>query len=283
VRPRTAPAPSEHEGHADPAEPDPPSAAELKAIERQMLELTELSGATVESDPFLRGLLVRRARRGPAFNYLGAIRWPTAGWPALLAVTEQQFHDLGEWPSVLVVDGLTTPPHLAADLEWQGWLPLERETVLWTRRAAVVPHLDPWLRIEAVTARTAPIHEELERSIFELAETNAEDRVELLMRAIDAGRLRAYIVRLHDEPVAVARLTARDGIAALYGIGVAEQARRQGLGRLITTVATRAALATGNRLVWLSVDEVNDAARQLYASLDLRPAFDWVRLLGPAE
>ena len=248
-----------------------------------MLELTELSGATVEEDPFLRGLLVRRARRGPAFNYLGGIRWPADGWPALVAVTEQRFRRLGEWPSVLVADGLSTPPGLVAGLEQLGWLPMERETILWTRRAAVVPHLDPWLRIEAVTARTAPLHEQLEREVFELVASSADDRVDRLWRAIQSGRLRAYVVRMHGEPVAVARLTSRDGIAALYGIGVAPGARREGLGRLITTVATRAALATGNKVVWLSVDESNAGARELYAKLGFQPAFGWARLLGPAD
>ncbi len=248
-----------------------------------MLGLTELSGATVEARSDLAGLLVRRTRYGPAFNYLAAIRWPEVNWPSSLQVTQRRFRDLEEWPCVVVAGGLTTPPELADDLERRGWLPLERETILWTRRGAVVPHLDPWLRVEAVTARTAALYEQLEREVFELSATSAEDRASLLVRAVEAGRLRAYLVRLHGEPVAVARLTARDGIAALYGIGVAGHARRQGLGRLITTVATRAALATGNRLVWLSVDEKNDAARSLYASLGFGPAFAWVRLLGPSE
>jgi ribosomal protein S18 acetylase RimI-like enzyme len=282
ARPRTA-ATDEHAHESDAPPPEPPSATERVAIERQMLELTELSGATVEPDPALRGLLVGRARRGPAFNYLGAIRWPASGWQAFVAVTEQRFRALGEWPCVIVADGLSTPPTIGADLERDGWLPLERETIMWTRRAAIVPHLDPWLRVEAVTAKSAPVHEQLEREVFELAESNADDRVDVLARGIQAGRLRAYLVRLHGEPVAVARLTARDGIAALYGIGVAEGARRQGLGRLITTVATRAALATGNRLVWLSVDESNATARHLYGALGFEPTFGWTRLLGPAS
>jgi ribosomal protein S18 acetylase RimI-like enzyme len=265
------------------AEPEPPSTADLEAVERQMVELTELSGATVEHSEDLRALIVRRARRGPVFNYLAKLRWPADGWQAYVAVAEQRFHDVGEWPSVLVADQLTTPAGLAARLERLGWVPMERETILWTRRAAIVPHLDASLRVEAVTARTVPLHEELERHVFELADSTAEDRRARIADAIATGRLRAFLVRLHGEPVAIARLTARDGVAALYGIGVAEGHRGAGLGRLITTVATRAGLATGNRLVWLSVDESNATASRLYASLDFRPAFSWTRLLGPAS
>jgi ribosomal protein S18 acetylase RimI-like enzyme len=161
-------------------------------------------------------------------------------------------------------------------------VPMERETILWSRRAAVVPHLDPWLRVEAVTTRTVPVHEELERQVFELAETTAEDRQARLAAAIATGRLRAFVVRQHGEPVAVARLTARDGVAAVYGVGVADAHRGAGLGRLITTIATRAGLAMGNRLVWLSVDQTNVTASGLYASLGFRAAFSWTRLLGPA-
>lgn len=272
-----APAP----GTDDP--PAPPTVTELGSIERQMAELTELSGATLEPMPNLRAALVRRAHQGPAFNYLAAVRWPAEGWQAYLAVAEQRFHELGEWPSVMVAEGLTSPAGLADQLELLGYVPMERETILWTRRAAVVPHLDPSLRVEAVTRRTVAVHEQLERQVFELSETAADDRAELIARAIDAGRLRAFLVRLEGEPVAVARLTARDGIAALYGVGVAEGHRGAGLGRLVTTIATRAGLATGNRLVWLSVDEANLAARTLYGTLDFRPAFPWTRLLGPAS
>jgi ribosomal protein S18 acetylase RimI-like enzyme len=56
--------------------------------------------------------------------------------------------------------------------------------------------------------------------------------------------------------------------------------RRQGFGRLVTAVATRAGLATGNPLVWLSVDPANEPARRLYEDLGYRPAFSWQRLIG---
>lgn len=248
-----------------------------------MLELTELSGATVEPEGAADGsaLLVRRSHRGPAFNYLAAIRWTDADWQSCLEQAVARFRELEEWPSLLVAEGLTTPAGLSQALERQGWATMERERVLWTRRAAVVPHLHRSLRVEAVVPRSAAVHERLERQVFELSEATADDRTAMLRRAIEAGRLRAWIVRLDGEPVAVARLTARDGVAALYGIGVAEGYRGRGLGRLITTVAVRAGLATGNGLVWLSVDESNAVARTLYAALDFRPAFAWTRLLGP--
>jgi hypothetical protein len=51
----------------------------------------------------------------------------------------------------------------------------------------------------------------------------------------------------------------------------------------VTTVATRAGLATGHSLVWLSVDPENASAWRLYSRLDYRAAFRWRRLIGPAQ
>jgi ribosomal protein S18 acetylase RimI-like enzyme len=53
--------------------------------------------------------------------------------------------------------------------------------------------------------------------------------------------------------------------------------RRRGLGTLVTAVATRAALAGGNRLVWLSVNELNDAAIGVYRQLGYQPGITWSR------
>jgi ribosomal protein S18 acetylase RimI-like enzyme len=144
-----------------------------------------------------------------------------------------------------------------------------------------VPHLDPSLRLEAVTGRTVAEHEALERLIFGLPAKDATQRRESLARAIADDGLRVYLLRLHGEPVAVARLSVRDGLAGLYGIGVAPAHRGHGLGTLLTVVATRAGLALGCRLVWLSVDESNAPATAMYQRLGFHPAFTWARLMAP--
>jgi ribosomal protein S18 acetylase RimI-like enzyme len=82
--------------------------------------------------------------------------------------------------------------------------------------------------------------------------------------------------------VASARLSKGDGVAALSGISVATAHRRKGYGTLVTAIATRAGLATGNRLVWLSVDESNAAAVSLYRSLGYEPSFQWAHWVASA-
>jgi ribosomal protein S18 acetylase RimI-like enzyme len=52
---------------------------------------------------------------------------------------------------------------------------------------------------------------------------------------------------------------------------------------MITAVATRAGLVTGRGLVWLSVDEANQAAIDLYRSLGYEPSFVRTRWAAPTR
>ena len=68
-------------------------------------------------------------------------------------------------------------------------------------------------------------------------------------------------------------------MAGLQGIGVVPGRRGQGYGTLITTIATRAGMAVGNRLIWLSVQPENVAAMGVYGKLGFEPLFSWSRWL----
>jgi ribosomal protein S18 acetylase RimI-like enzyme len=261
----------------------PPSPAELDAMERHLAALPVHSGATLTEPAGLGAMLVTGPVPGPGFDYAGAVRWPVESWPARIARVERELRRHGHWPSVLLADELTRPPGLADELRSAGWTDVERETVLWVGHASIVPHLDPSLRLEAVTERNLAEHESLERRIFGLPPAHGAQRRAALARALATDDLRAYLVRLHGEPVAVARLSVRTGLAGLYGIGVAPAHRGHGLGTLVTVVATRAGLALGNRLVWLSVDRSNAAAVAVYTRLGFVPAFSWSRLMAPAR
>jgi ribosomal protein S18 acetylase RimI-like enzyme len=282
LRPAT---PAQRPGDARPREDteptiEPPSHDELEHIERHLASLPGHSGATLTDSPELEALLVRARGKGPGLNYAALPRWAPDDWRESLDRAVSQMRAHGDWPSLLLADRLDRPLGLGDQLRELGWQPMGRETVLWVGRASVVPHLDASLRIEAVQPRSAADHERIERQVFGLPERESRERVESLGHALETGRLRAYIVRIGDEPVAVARLSQGEGVAGLYGIGVVEERRRQGLGTLITTVATRAGMAMGNRLVWLSVEDVNPGARQMYERLGFVPAFGWARWMA---
>jgi ribosomal protein S18 acetylase RimI-like enzyme len=272
------PTPARRPGSARPredAEPvvEPPSPGELEHIERHLCSLPRESGAHVVSDAGV-GALVVSAATG---SYVAMPRWSHETWRDALELASARLRGEGAWPSLLVADRLDRPVGLSGALPAAGWRRVHEEEVLWVGRASVVPHLDPGLRIEAVQPGKVADHEALERAIFGHPAGSAPRRGEALASAIASGTLRAFVVRLHDEPVAVARLSQGEGVAGLYGIGVAASHRRQGLGTLVTTIATRAGLALGNRVVWLSVEPGNEAARRLYARLGYARAFGWAR------
>ncbi len=252
-------------------------------MERGLAELSVLAGAAAHDDASLGARLLQWPGRGAGFNYATLIRWSDVGWRDAAVRLAERLRSLGEYPSVLVAEGLTEPDDLASWLTGIGWREAGSEIVCWTRRAAVVPHLDPSLRIESLTPRALEEYERVEREVFALDATGAADRTAALGVALETRRLRGYLVRLHGEPVAVTRLVDVEGLACLSGVGVLAAHRGKGLGALVTTVATRAGLATGHPLVWLSVDPENEPAWRLYSRLDYRPAFRWRRLLGPAR
>jgi ribosomal protein S18 acetylase RimI-like enzyme len=259
------------------AEPAVPPREELERIEAQLVELAALAGATTSDDAALGASLVRWPGRGSALNHAERVRWPTdpAGVLRHLERLAAELHRSGDRAAVTVARGLTEPHDLAGRLSALGWHATLHELVLWTRSAAAVPHLDPLLRIEAVTRLTAPAYEAFERAVFGLEGSLADARLAAIQRALAAGRLRAYIARVADEPVGTARLWTFGELACVDGVGVVSRARRRGYGTLITTIATRAALATGHRLVWLEVARDNAAARRMYEKLGYRLAFEW--------
>ncbi len=257
----------------------PPSAEELDAILRHLVTQPAQEGASVRVDDRLGVTLVHGPGSGPDLSYAAMPRWDDGTWPASLAAVRRQMLEEGRWPSLLLTDRLDHPADLQAEIERQGWMRATGESVMWVGHASVVPHLDPHMRIEAVQLRSLETHETLERRIFGIGADQAARRRSAMAAALDTGRLRAWIVWLGDEPVAVARLSQGEGAAGLQGIGVVPERRGEGYGTLITTIATRAGMATGNRIVWLSVNEDNDTAVGVYSRLGFQRAFTWARWL----
>lgn len=281
ARPRTA---VEHE---HPPEPEiviePPDADELAAIQLHLASLPVHAGASVTADDRMGALLVRQDGTGPGGNYAAMPRWRPQSWQQSLNGIVHLYRRSGTWPSLLIADRLDRPIGLGDALGRIGWHAVQRETVLWVGRASVIAHLDPRMRIEAVQPRSVDTHEATEREIFGLPPEMAASRREAMAEALRSGGLRAYVVRVDDEPVAVARLSQGDGVAGLYGIGVREPWRGKGYGTLLTTIATRAGMAVGNRIVWLSVEDDNDVARHVYQKLHFAEAFRWARWLASPE
>jgi ribosomal protein S18 acetylase RimI-like enzyme len=260
-----------------------PSAAELAAIERHRIDWVRLLGARVADEPDLGVTLVTDDRVASSLNFAAGIRWAEGEVAERLSAVSARLRELGKWPQVIVAQGVTQPADLSDRLKQARWMPLAGERIMWTRHPAVVPHLDPGLRVEAVTPMSALECVRLETVNFGLIPDAAGESAELLANAVADGTTRAFLLRLVRDPIASARLVPGPdlGVAGLHAIGVAARHRRRGYGRMITAVATRAGLATGHKLVWLSVDDANTAAVELYKSLGFEPSFTWTRWAAP--
>jgi len=276
ARPRRD-APVEHDGVL------PPTPQELDAIERHRVDWASLLGASVVEDRALGLVDVRHDHPGSSLNYAAALRWPAEEFGARLAAVTMRMREQGVWPSVIAADGVSEPANLPQLLRAAGWIPVFADRIMWTRHPATVPHLDPGLRVEAVTPQTALESIRLETEVFGLAPDEIGESAELLAKVVLSGETRGFLLRLVREPIASTRLVPGPGIAGLHGVCVAARHRRRGYGRMITAVATRAGLATGHKLVWLSVLEDNTAAVEMYASLGFARSFAWTRWIAPPE
>lgn len=255
----------------------PPSREELEAIERHRVEWTALLGGTVEHSDELGGSLVSFSRPSAGLSFLARVRWREQEADARLRLVNDVMNARGTWPSIIVSDGLTEPFDLPQRLAANGWINVSSERIMATRHPTEPPHLDPGLRIEAVTPRTAAECVALETEIFGMPVDGAAESARLLADAVASGATRAFIVRQIHDPVASARLVPGAVVAGLHAVGVVKRHRRRGYGRLVTAVATRAGLATRHKLVWLSVDDDNVAAVSLYRDLGYEPSFAWSR------
>jgi ribosomal protein S18 acetylase RimI-like enzyme len=259
---------------------EPPTPDELLAMQRNLVLLPLDEGASATADPDLGVTFVRGPGSGPDVTYAALPDWPSGAWPEALDAVREHMSGQGLWPSLLLIHDPGESEAQGRMLEGHGWMRIADETVLWVGRASVVPHLESQLRIEAVHGRSLARHQALEREIFGITTDLSEARQSALRAALESGRVRAWIVWLDQEPVAVARLAQGDGVAGLMGIGVTPARRGQGYGTLITTVATRAGMAVGNRVLWLSVREDNAPALGVYTKLGFAPAFRWTRWLA---
>jgi ribosomal protein S18 acetylase RimI-like enzyme len=260
----------------------PPSAEELVAMEADRIGWAALLGARVEEAPELGGLLVTHPAPTSTLNYLARVRWSAADFERNLERVVAEMSDRGVWPSLVVCDGLSDPVDIADRLRAAGWISVFSDRMMYTRHPAVVPHLDPTLRVEAVTPASALEAIRLETQVFGLMPQETGEQAELLANSVAEGTSRGFLLRLGPDVVATARLVPGSLVAGLHAIGVDARQRRRGYGRMLTAIATRAGLATGHKLVWLSVLEENAAAVEMYRSLGFEFSFRWSRWVAPA-
>jgi GNAT superfamily N-acetyltransferase len=238
-------------------------------------------------------LLHDASDREPFWNRVAGIAWPDAADAFDRRLTEvlALFAGLDRIPHVWPMPGYDEPDDLVARLLAHGFEDMGSGLVMLLdadrRRAS--PAAGPEARHGASPA--------IEISHLERPEDAEEAARDVALVLIDAfgveperrqsieretailfGREEVHVclVRVDGEPAAVVRRSTFDRASYLSSIGTRPGYRGMGLGRLVTDVAVREALAAGSRWTYLGVFSDNAVARRMYEGLG------FVLLGGPA-
>ena len=227
----------------------------------------------------------------PFWNRLAAIRWPAEPDAFDRRLTEMLllFATLARQPHVWPSPSHDTPRDLVARLTANGFRDMGAGTVMALSDPVPLgppgePAMAPGVTLERVADLSGPSADVATRAIVEVL-ADAFDVVPEREPAVRGETLDSlghpwfthYLVRLDGQPAAVARRATFDKLSYLSSIGTASWARGRGFGRIVTTAATRDAVAAGSEWTYLGVYADNETAIRLYAGL----GFERVGDAGP--
>jgi ribosomal protein S18 acetylase RimI-like enzyme len=240
-------------------------------------EVRDLGDAVMLYDP---------SDREPFWNRIAGFDWPeaTGAFDRRLAEALALFGGLDRIPHFWPSPGFDTPPDLATRLLANGLedvgagmlmildpdrvgaaVPIpdgggEQVTLERIHRAVGSDAIDAAEAIAAVVADSFAIEPDRVGAIV-------EETLVLLGR----DEFHASLIRIDGEPAAIARRTTFAGASYLSSIGTRPRFRGLGLGKFVSDVALRDALAAGSHWTYLGVFAENDVARRMYEQLGFVP------------
>jgi ribosomal protein S18 acetylase RimI-like enzyme len=237
--------------------------------------------------------------REPFWNRIAGIAWPRepAAFDRRLTEAFALFAGLDRIPHVWSNPAFDEPPDLADRLVAQGFddhgggllMVLDPERAFLdddppARRDQRDPReraragRDESISIERFHLVTGAVAADAAQAIaavlVESFAVEPERRVAIELETVQAltdPAFDALLVRVDGRPAAVAKRTTFSGASYLSSIGTDPRFRGQGLGRLVTSIAVRDAVADGSRWTYLGVFEENHVAQRLYRSLGFEP------------
>ena len=224
--------------------------------------------------------------REPFWNRVAGIAWPeeTRAFDRRLAEVIALFGALDRIPHIWPLPGFDEPADLTARLLSHGFEDMGAGQLMAFDPASIglgsssaAPSADessPGLTIERLHRTAGPHADEAAQAIaIVLGEAFGvePDRVPAIEQEtlVLLGReeFHACLLRVDGEPAAAARRTTFAGSSYLSSIGTRPRYRGRGLGRLVSEVVLRDALAAESRWTYLGVFADNGVARAMYESL----------------
>lgn len=241
--------------------------------------LTDLGDAILLLDP---------GDAEPFWNRLAAVRWSSeaAAFDRSLTEAAVLFATMARQPHLWVSPPHDTPRDLARRLAANGFEDAGPGLLMVVRdptaaQAALARRQATTVTIERHAARDGPGAESVAAAIvdvlldaFGVGADRRQGVVTETMASLIDPRFTHYLVRVGDQPAAVARSATFDGATYLSSIGAASWARGRGLGRLVTAAAIVDGLAAGSDWVHLGVFADNDPAIALYRRLGFEMSGD---------
>jgi ribosomal protein S18 acetylase RimI-like enzyme len=247
--------------------PSPAQRVDVAELER----IATLGWRPLEQEPLGEWLL--RAGGGVTGRANSALAAGDPGQPVGAALTAvQQWYDARGRPPRVQLPAGAAPAGLVALIDDLGWTSSSPTHVM---TAELGPVLRP-------TRGEAMVEVRLEASPDEpwLARWRAD------CDGVDADAARALMtnhpqvvfasIREGDRCVAIARVAVDGRWAGLFCVEVAPDARRRGLGRLVSLAPLRWAVAQGARRAYLQAADDNGAAVALYTGLGFTVHHDYV-------
>lgn len=229
-------------------------------------------------------LLYDATDREPFWNRVAGIAWPAApdAFDRRLAELLALFAGLDRIPHVWPAPGYDEPPDLVERLIGHGFedhggglmMVLDAERFAAAAPTIVSGRRSPPPRVEIShierPADPAAAARDVGRVLVEAFSVEPDRQAPIETEtAVLFGlpEVHVCLARIDGEPAAVARRSTFDGGSYLSSIGTRPEFRGLGLGRLVTELAVREALAARSRWTYLGVFSDNLVAKRMYEGL----------------
>jgi GNAT superfamily N-acetyltransferase len=225
--------------------------------------------------------------REPFWNRLAGVAWPRdpAAFDRRLAEVLALFAGLDRIPHIWPQPGWDEPPDLIDRLTSFGFEDHGGGMLMAFDPARAALRTEPYATTAGDLVTVERYHLLSGEAAFAAARDLAgvllasfnvepERRVAVELEAVQGLTTDAYhaiLVRVGDQPAAVARRTTFAGASYLSSIGTDPEFRGLGLGGLVTSLVVADSLADGSAWIHLGVFEENGVARRLYTALGFEP------------
>ena len=217
-------------------------------------------------------LVYSRPEFGGGFNFACRVRTDEAHIESLIDQVCDWFAARKIDSPLFRVSPLTRPANLAQILERRGFVCAEHETQMVLESDDTEPATNPRVLIEWVQPRELESWVGIQhRGFGETGEPSAT-MIDMALKSFESGMNTPYLARIDGEPVGAGSLIHWAGAFGIYGVAVADQARKQGVATAMVRQMIRDVRACGQPICLQA--QTNGAEQRWYERIGFRVVYD---------